>query len=533
MRVIGLLLKGVFWALVVCVPLLGVWVGSSLAAFRNGPILVTALAGLLFFPILPLLWEMWAAARRARGPRAGKPRLLTFGDRMILRTLALNLVFIGGLLATWPEAGFIALNARGDWMLEGREGPEVEQAREVLFAAAEGLEWVYDAAHENPYAQLAEGGAADEEAPDQAELPGISGLDTTGDGVAWADPEEGGAATEGEPADEGAADEAQDDGSALPEEGTEGAAPDEEGSASPEEPYDFTSDNVWPSPEAVHPLVARMPPEAEASIAAVAAFIQENEPDPFLRVKALHDYVADRISYDYDSLVPGQRAPQDAVTVFETRRGVCAGYANLLAALGDETGDEIVYVVGNVRGMDGGLMGSSHAWNAARVDGRWYLMDPTWDSGYRGEDGAFVKQYRTDFLFTPPDVFVLDHRPDEDHWQLLMEPISSGDFIRQPMLEPGFFAMGLRMIAPTRPQLDVSGTVELRIHNPDAKHLLVDAVPEGAARGTRCTTIGRESLKVKCVLKDEATYNVRLFANDEAEGSYRYVGQVSVNNQPG
>ena len=52
-------------------------------------------------------------------------------------------------------------------------------------------------------------------------------------------------------------------------------------------------------------------------------------------MKALHDYIADRVVYDYDSLEPGARAPQDAVTVFERRLGVCAGYANLLAAVCD------------------------------------------------------------------------------------------------------------------------------------------------------------------------------------------------------
>jgi hypothetical protein len=41
-----------------------------------------------------------------------------------------------------------------------------------------------------------------------------------------------------------------------------------------------------------------MPRDAETDIAAVARYIKEREPDPKQRVKALHDWVADRIAYD-------------------------------------------------------------------------------------------------------------------------------------------------------------------------------------------------------------------------------------------
>jgi hypothetical protein len=48
-------LKLVFWALVVCLPLLGAWVASSLAAYANRPPWAAALSGLLLFPILAIV----------------------------------------------------------------------------------------------------------------------------------------------------------------------------------------------------------------------------------------------------------------------------------------------------------------------------------------------------------------------------------------------------------------------------------------------------------------------------------------------
>src|SRR5262249_26225880 len=102
--------KAILVALVVALPVLGVWVSSSLAAYSNGPVWATILAGLLLFPLLPVGWELLARWRKTRRRRLGKdgrlgeaPRdILTTGDRILLRTVALNLLFLGGLLATRP-----------------------------------------------------------------------------------------------------------------------------------------------------------------------------------------------------------------------------------------------------------------------------------------------------------------------------------------------------------------------------------------------------------------------------------------------
>src|SRR5690606_30902274 len=75
-----LALKTCAWALVVAVPLLGVWAGSSLAVYADGPIWAAIVAGLCAFPLLPLAWEGFASLRRARKDKPS-PRFLTFADR--------------------------------------------------------------------------------------------------------------------------------------------------------------------------------------------------------------------------------------------------------------------------------------------------------------------------------------------------------------------------------------------------------------------------------------------------------------------
>ena len=87
---------------------------------------------------------------------------------------------------------------------------------------------------------------------------------------------------------------------------------------------------------------------------------------------------------------------------------------------------------------------SNHAWNAVLVDGGWYLVDTTWDAGgLEGQGTTFKWQYSTGFLFTPPDVFLCTHYPDDPRWQLLDQPLDLAHFRAQPVLWGDFGTLGL------------------------------------------------------------------------------------------
>src|SRR4029450_8738684 len=112
------------------------------------------------------------------------------------------------------------------------------------------------------------------------------------------------------------------------------------------------------------------------------------------------DYVADRIAYDTDAYRRREFGNQDAPTVFQRRTGVCAGYANLLAALRKGTGDDIRVVSGDARTDGTDLTGEGHAWNVARIGDAWVLIDATWDAGSVSDQG-FKKAYGTEYSLTP------------------------------------------------------------------------------------------------------------------------------------
>ena len=82
-----LIIRTLFYVAVFLSPVLGVWLASSLVAYVNGPKLLTVFSGILLFPLVPILWDIRGRKRRK------EPSILTWGDRIVLRTLLLNLAF--------------------------------------------------------------------------------------------------------------------------------------------------------------------------------------------------------------------------------------------------------------------------------------------------------------------------------------------------------------------------------------------------------------------------------------------------------
>ena len=504
--------KAIATLLMVGTPLASVWLASSLAAFANRATWLPVAAGLLLFPGLPLAWD-GIAELRARKDK-GKRRFLTFFDRIVLRTLAINLLFLVVLLALFPSRAFVALSTRGDWMLDGHHGPTAERTRRVLLGCAGAVEWLYRASNDNPYREAKD----DDDAKKVDPTPVPTGSSGSSGGTSPI-------------------------GSATPAASASGAAPVDDRPENTTEPTRAEPTRAepnarrYPWPAEIHPVVANMPREAEGSIASVGKYIAEREADPMLRVKALHDWVVDRIAYDVPAYV-ARNVPdhdRDPNHVFRTRVGVCAGYARLLTELGKATGDEILYLTGDARSRESPMEGEPHAWNAARIGGTWYLIDATWDAGHPN-DGVFEKHYSTEYLFAPPELFVNSHFPDQDKWQLLERPLSRAEFFRRPVVTPAFVAYGLELVSPDRSQVSTGSSLELVVDNPRSVFILATFEPRSAPQGnmrTDCTTSSQaRQVRARCEFPATGTYDVHLFANDKEAGTYAHVASVQANANP-
>lgn len=117
------------------------------------------------------------------------------------------------------------------------------------------------------------------------------------------------------------------------------------------------------------------------------------------KVRAIHDFVASNLYYDYDSLASGdtQRTIQQVVN---TKKCLCQGYADLtlfmLKSIGFEVENILCYAVSDIveSGWSSVVNRTSelnHIITRVRVDGNWLYMDVTWDSGNKYENGEFIK----------------------------------------------------------------------------------------------------------------------------------------------
>lgn len=479
------LLRAVWLSAMILTPLFGFWLASSLAAYHNATQWLALLLGLALFPLVPVGWELFATWRRSKREQPGK-QFLTRLDRVVLRTLIVNGVFLVVMLYFSRATAFRALGQRGDWMLDGHDGPIATSVRGFLLGIADTLDGKKLA---QDHDQFGESDAA----PDPSTF-------------------------------------------------TDDTAPIVVKPGAP------TSASGWPLPDEPDAKVTDMPEAAKASIASVGAYLNEQFPDKKQRVKAIHDFVALRLTYDQDALENILRRDyrnvpsQDAEAVFAAKTGVCEGYARLMTAIGTAANVELKFVTGYIRdasrrvaiGSDASvkaaLEGYAHAWNAVLIDGEWFLIDTTWDD----PTGA-TKPVRSTYLMTPPKLFAYDHLPEDPAWQLVMNPISEGDFARLPMLSPEIGRYGLQLETPNRSQVSVSGELEIVLDNPYGAHVVASAVRDRVKGGKEieCTaTNGTGKTTLTCPLPD-GEFEVRMFAAPAAtpRGPFGYIGTLLANSR--
>ena len=129
------------------------------------------------------------------------------------------------------------------------------------------------------------------------------------------------------------------------------------------------------------------------------------------KVKALDAALAKRLAYDYDMfyMSEGQidKISQGSdLGAFDSRGYaaselldknlvLCCGYAKIFKACADEAGLKSVYVTGTVPAT-AGLPNNGHAWNLVSIDGKWKVVDVTWDDAGDTSDGKYLLLDQTD-----------------------------------------------------------------------------------------------------------------------------------------
>ncbi len=126
------------------------------------------------------------------------------------------------------------------------------------------------------------------------------------------------------------------------------------------------------------------------------------------KVKAIYDWITAHIKYDDEHVDDPDYDLQ--YTIYAALRNgtcVCQGYAQLFYRLALEAGVDARYISGRGYGNGGW---ENHGWNIAKLDGRYYLLDSTWDAQLTQGGSASYK-----YFLQPLSVFSSDHAVVTDY----------------------------------------------------------------------------------------------------------------------
>lgn len=125
----------------------------------------------------------------------------------------------------------------------------------------------------------------------------------------------------------------------------------------------------------------------------------------------IHDWVCENIYYDEDGVSSNNldSTAYVASDVLYRRKAACLGYSNLYAALCRAAGLHCTVVTGYALGVTEGESAwtdesintgdANHAWNEVNLEGRWVIVDATWDSQNKLKDGVWESGNGISHLF--------------------------------------------------------------------------------------------------------------------------------------
>lgn len=151
--------------------------------------------------------------------------------------------------------------------------------------------------------------------------------------------------------------------------------------------------------------------------------ITEGKTDDYTKAQAIHDWVCANIWYDWDAyLSNGPYGDTSALGTLQSKKSVCQGYASITAALLRAANIPAKLVSGYALGAGTGgswndelaiSSDTNHAWNEAYINGRWIIIDTTWDSDNMFEAGKFSEfngLYSYKYFDSTLESFSTDHK---------------------------------------------------------------------------------------------------------------------------
>ncbi|KAK6478433.1 kyphoscoliosis peptidase-like [Huso huso] len=172
------------------------------------------------------------------------------------------------------------------------------------------------------------------------------------------------------------------------------------------------------------------------------------------KLRAIWIWVTHHIEYNTEAFHDEGLRTGASEDVLRTGKAMCPGYTGLFKEMCYFAGIGCVEVPGYSKGFSyvPGKPFSrdpDHSWNAVSLEGSWHLLDSTWGAGNVNSNcSQFTFQYHEFYFLTHPALFIGNHFPVEEKWQLLDSRVSLSQFENALLKKSYFYSIGLLSIKP-------------------------------------------------------------------------------------
>lgn len=253
------------------------------------------------------------------------------------------------------------------------------------------------------------------------------------------------------------------------------------------------------------------------------------------KVERFHDWIATNITYDTKAYFSGNRRGQDFANTLASKKSLCGGYADLFQKMCESAGIPCEKVRGYSRGYGFALFDEenpddgNHVWNAVKIDGSWYLLDVTWDSGYMNGK-KFIERFSKSYFLRSPAEMIFTHFPTDPKWQLLKNPLSNYEFSKLPYLNGRFFDEGF--VFSSRPkkinQISTDDPFQLLLQVPENKVVNGLVVDERGNVCRECVWVNRTGNEAEINLNfpKKGKWTVNLMQKEVEDEQFNNFGKL-------
>ncbi|MGY6528362.1 MAG: transglutaminase domain-containing protein [Cyanobacterium sp.] len=250
------------------------------------------------------------------------------------------------------------------------------------------------------------------------------------------------------------------------------------------------------------------------------------------KARIIYSWITHNIAYDVVSLNTFMNYniyPDVSVrTVLNTRETICSGYANLYQQLAQNMGLRSVIIIGYAKGFDyavGNDSNVNHAWNGVQIDGKWFLLDPTWGAGTIN-DNRFEKNFNDFYFATNPQHFIYTHFPENNKWQLLENSYTREKFDNLPTVSHHFFRNKFELISHKNHHILANGVVDITLKAPRNLVAIASLQKNDQPVEGQHTFVQRQGdfIQIKASFPHRDNYQLKIFGGEQSqENNYPFI----------